>query len=585
MKRIIGTAVLMVILAIQMHAQTAQDLFKQKFPQLGTTLKLEKGAKVDKTQTAQYRELYANMKIGLEEIAKRRAGVEVETEYKIFNVKELKEIDKAGQLNELETLLNKSRMEMKIYLKDKTQYGIDSIECIEKLSILKTLKDQKDYHAAYSPFKTLFVYYPISSTNIYSWGEDILEFKMQDEHNKAADESAKGTGKANNEVIVSHLNNERGWFDTLMIVYKQRIRYFGDAKKYGKGYIEGKIGQAEYKFNKGLDKNDPKLQFDTAYKYLKQSVQQEKADAGHTVIMYFFVTGIDRLKNKKITPDGIIEDYLLADQSITQKIIDAETYVAKYPDKPDSKKMIESAIPAYKEISDKITETFTKCPCSSCEVLDSIFNAKYGENKTNAAWLKKSLSLLERKKCKESSFFEKGSVELYKLEPSAASAYNIFIIQLKKENYTEAAKYIEEAHTQETDSLLKAKYLYEAAIVARTQNQLQKARSLALEAAQYRPNWGEPYLLIAKMYASSAGSCGSDEFEQLGTFWAAYDKAQYAKNVDNSEEVQKEASSLMGQYSGRFPTKEQGFMREKYEGNPFTVGCWINENTTIRFIK
>jgi tetratricopeptide (TPR) repeat protein len=412
---------------------------------------------------------------------------------------------------------------------------------------------------------------------VYSKGEDILEFKMKEAHNKAAEESKKGD-KANNDIIKAHLQTKRMWFDTLMMLYDQRIVYFGDAKKYGKGYIKGKMGQAYYS-------NYKKEAFDTAYMYMKESVQLEMEEAGHVVILNYFVSGIDMLRAKKITPNDIVEDYLLADKAISKKIADAEAYVAKYPDKKDTPQLRDKAIPSYKEVSDKITETFTKCPCSSCEVLDSIFNSKYEENKANVEWLKKATGLLEKKGCKESSFFEKGAIDLYNIEPSALAAYQIAKLKLKKEQYAEAAKYYEEAINLEVDPLTKSKYLYESAIVARAQDQYSKARTSALKAAELRPNWGEPYLLIAKMYAASAGSCGSDAFEQQGTYWAAVDKAQYAKNIDSSEDVQKEASSLISQYASRYPTKEQGFMREKYEGGSFTVGCWINEATTIRFIK
>lgn len=107
------------------------------------------------------------------------------------------------------------------------------------------------------------------------------------------------------------------------------------------------------------------------------------------------------------------------------------------------------------------------------------------------------------------------------------------------------------------------------------------ARKYALKAAKLRPNWGEPYLLIGRLYASSGPLCGPGTgWDSQIVVWPALDKWNYAKKIDPS--VSKEANKLIGQYARFMPSKEDLFFRTLQNGQSFRVGCWIQENTKIR---
>ena len=108
-----------------------------------------------------------------------------------------------------------------------------------------------------------------------------------------------------------------------------------------------------------------------------------------------------------------------------------------------------------------------------------------------------------------------------------------------------------------------------------------QARKYALKAAKQRPNWGEPYLLIGRLYASSGPLCGPGTgWDSQIVVWPALDKWNYAKKIDPS--VSKEANKLIGQYARFMPSKEDLFFRTLQNGQSFRVGCWIQENTKIR---
>ena len=84
-------------------------------------------------------------------------------------------------------------------------------------------------------------------------------------------------------------------------------------------------------------------------------------------------------------------------------------------------------------------------------------------------------------------------------------------------------------------------------------------------AAKLRPNWGQPYMLIGDMYASSSSSCGSDAWEKQIAVLAALDKYAYAKSIDSS--VAEDANSKIARYSSYKPEKT-GRLYARHPGRP-----------------
>ncbi|MFK7774309.1 MAG: tetratricopeptide repeat protein [Saprospiraceae bacterium] len=112
-----------------------------------------------------------------------------------------------------------------------------------------------------------------------------------------------------------------------------------------------------------------------------------------------------------------------------------------------------------------------------------------------------------------------------------------------------------------------------------------KARTYAKQAADYKSNWGEPYLLIGKLYASSGSLCGPGTgFDSQVVTWPAIDKFMEAKRIDPG--VSNEADKLINIYSKYMPSREDVFSRPKVkEGENYQVKCWIQETTRVRIGK
>lgn len=153
---------------------------------------------------------------------------------------------------------------------------------------------------------------------------------------------------------------------------------------------------------------------------------------------------------------------------------------------------------------------------------------------------------------------------------------------LSEGDFREAINCYEEKAGQTDDPEKKAQYnLVISKIYYGELKNFSLSRKYALDALKYKPNWGEPYILIGKLYASSGPLCGPGRgFDSQVVTWPAIDSWNEAKRVDPS--AAKEANRLIGQYSQFMPSREDVFQRNLKAGDSFTVGCWIQRTTTIR---
>ena len=154
-------------------------------------------------------------------------------------------------------------------------------------------------------------------------------------------------------------------------------------------------------------------------------------------------------------------------------------------------------------------------------------------------------------------------------------------IAFKNGNEEDAIKYFDLSIELEPDSMERAKHALTVAKIYKNNGQFSKSRQYAYKALELRSNWGEPYILIGDLYASSGKLCGPGTgFDSQVVVWPAIDKYYKAKAVDPS--VAEEANDKIGRYSSYMPTKTDLFERGISEGSSFTVNCWISETTTVR---
>ncbi len=220
-------------------------------------------------------------------------------------------------------------------------------------------------------------------------------------------------------------------------------------------------------------------------------------------------------------------------------------------------------------------------PYASCEDLIRVFSAKMKETPNDVALLKRITTILDKKDCTESKLFLDAAVKLNELEPSPEAAYSLGIKFFKEKEWSKAATFFDQA-TKTDNNDRKYRAYRNLGMCYQNMGSNGKARDLFRRAAQVDPTNGEPYLLIADLYASSAKQFNG-AIEKGSVYWAAVDKCNKAKSVDPS--CAGRANAMIGRLSAGFPDMKDIFFNDYHEGQSYNVGGWIGETTTIRARK
>ncbi len=412
------------------------------------------------------------------------------------------------------------------------RYGADStsrMECANNLSTMSEYMKIDLYSYALPSWQKVLANCPESSKNIYLYGIKIYRDKLSN----AKDPDIKAQA-----------------LDTLMLIYDMRIEYFGQ-----EGMVLGRKGLDLFRYDR--------KQIEVSYEMMKKSViiSKEKSEASVMVTLMQIANAL--FKAGKIEGPELVDNYLL-----TTEILEQRSH------SPRATGQTARAL-------GNIEAIFAKSGAADCETLVEIFGPNFEKTPDNLEFLKKLTTLLINQNCDDTELFANTSENLYKLEPSSQAAYNLAKLFFKKQDFDKSVSYYKEAIGIEEDLIKKAKYQYELGLITYTKyNDFIEARTLARNAIKNNPEWGQPYMLIGNLYASSSKICGDNEFEKTTIFWAAVDKYKQAKSVDES--INGAATEQIIKYSQYFPNVEDAFFYGFADGEPYTVGCWINEKTTVR---
>ncbi len=410
----------------------------------------------------------------------------------------------------------------------------DSAECVKNLSLYKEFYDHKNYHAALGPWRWCYNNCPQSSENIFIRGTNIISYFIDTEKDS--------------------LKKEK-YIDTLMMIYDKRIEYFGHTRTSREGNVLARKGIDLRKYKPDNVKE--------IYNIFKHSVELEKEKSISAALTYYFEYTVKMVASGLADTSLIIETYPVVINYIEYNIKNNPQDTVFYPS-------AQTAV-------NNLFAQWAKCPD-----LISVFTKKFNDNPNDANLLILITSLFERQKCTDAPLYIQAATNLHKINPSATSAYALGNIYFNLKKYNEAADYFAQSAELYTENENKAKSYLSLAETYRLLNQYQKARTAALQSAAYNPSDGRPYIIIGDMYAASASNCGSDEISSRAAYWAAVDKYIKARSVSTDENIKAEASSRISKYTAFFPDNETIFFYQFAVGQTYTVGCWINETTTIR---
>lgn len=345
----------------------------------------------------------------------------------------------------------------------------------------------------------------------------------------------------------------KAYIDTVMMILDQRTKYFNEehSNSLRKAF-------ALYEFG-GNDPDFAKQCYDLIRNVMNVSPQS----FDHTYSSLYMAITAKCYALKLIEAPEVITAY-----SQSMKVVDNQL-----SRKPDNGR--------YLEARKNIDAVFRSSGAASCENLEHLFTADVDNNPGDTAMLRKVITLLTETGCKDSELYYKTATNLYKSDPSAASAAQLAEMNVARKKYNEAEKYYTEAIELETDNLVKSGLLTKLATLELASDSKQAARDFARAAYSLDPTNGNALFIIAESYA---GSRIGDTFENQTVYWVVVDYLVRARNTDPT--LREQIDERIAIYSRLFPSKEEAFFRSLVEeGVPYQVGGWINESTTVRFKK
>lgn len=418
-------------------------------------------------------------------------------------------------------------------------HGQDSVACRTNLSLMQTSAKAEAYEDALAPWTSVYENCPAASKNIYIYGPRIFRGMFE-----------KETDPAKKKEIV----------DKVMEIYDKRMEYFTDDPK-------GTV--LVYKAYDYMELMGDDVDNEVMYAWLGEAVKDMKDQLYPSdAYSYYMVASLTRYLQDNSKKDQYINDYFTVTGYVDQAIASAEAA----DDKTNADYLV--------AVKEGIVRGFVNSGAGDCKTLTEYYADKVEPNRDNKEFLNEVVSALASLGCNETELYFTASEYLHRLEPSANSALGLANRSLKNNDYDTALRYYEEAANMETDKSKASNYMLQLAGIFTNQRNFAKARQAANEGLGYNPNNGEAYILIAQLYASTAGNIFPEPEKRGLVFCAAVDKLQRARSVDPS--VSSKANNLINQYTGYFMDAEAAFMMGIKEGDSVFIPGWIGETTTVR---
>jgi tetratricopeptide (TPR) repeat protein len=532
--------------AINAQSDEVKAVFNAKFPTLAESVRAQTlSGEVDAAKTQELRDLYNNLDAGLQDMSSFKINPS-DPILVFFDKKELKSkmFKKEPQQahDELVAMMQKARFDIRDFMADKTQYGIDPRASQKNISLFIEFNKQENFKEAYKPWTYCFLYSPRAHKAIYTSGESVIQGLIEQETNPTRKE----------ELI-----------DTLMLLFDQRIKYFGQ-----EGYVDGRKAVNMLKFR-------PTAIIE-AHHLLAKSIELEGIESSPAVLLVYMQTTSELFKREtKDASDKVIVDA----GSVITIYNQLNDLITKALDKTTNTNDVKDL----KEAQKGIEYHFANSGAANCDALIAINQAKFNieANKHDTTFLMGALNMLNRANCDDSELHFEISKQLFSLQPSAIAAGGIATRYLKLKDFDNAIKYYNISLQTCKNPENQAKFNYQMALAYNELGQFSQARVYALKTLSIKPDFGLAYILIATMYAESRANCGETDFDKNTVYWIAVDMLQKAKAADPS--ITEKANSLIYSYTARFPNKEEAFMHSVTPGKSITVGCWIQGTTTARF--
>ncbi len=410
----------------------------------------------------------------------------------------------------------------------------DSVNCVTNIFLYSEAYKNKQYLDAYEPWKEVLKFCPANGKNIYIRGVVILKSRF----------NATKVVEERNAIV-----------DELMAMYDLRMQYFGEKAKVTA------MKATDMEALKGVGS------LKEYYPIYAEAMRLGATELDPAVIDKFFAATIRYVLDGNADTTLIVDNYDLATDAL-------DKMVAKAKDSAERAEI--------HAVTNNVEARFS--PFATCEELVNIYTKKFETTPDDVNLLKKITTILRKKGCMRTDLFFAATEKLHALEPSPNTAYLMGQMCYNKDKFSEAIEYINEALGGAEDDEDRYKMNVLLGLSYAGNNSYSAARAAYRRAIEANPNDGEPYRLIAQLYASSTRSI-DDGLGGRTAYWAAVDMARRSINVDSSPENVEAANRLISSYSAHFPKQSDAFMNDLIDGSSYTVKGWIGESTVVRTRK
>ncbi len=179
---------------------------------------------------------------------------------------------------------------------------------------------------------------------------------------------------------------------------------------------------------------------------------------------------------------------------------------------------------------------------------------------------------------------------LYEINPNYENTRKLADYASAEAQYESAIRYLKEAVDLAENDVTRRNTKLEIAENYQLLGNLRSARQYARAASQVDPNWGQPYLRMASIYAAAISHCTRNrtiDRDDRSIYWLVLDYLDKARENDPAT-----ASAVRRQYdtyTAVLPSTEDKFFRGWETGQTIRVDesidecyAWINETTTVR---
>ena len=451
------------------------------------------------------------------------------------------------------------------------KYGEDSLKCLTNISLYRELHKQKNYRDAYPFWKQVVADCPMSIMSIFTEGPVILENLINEEKDTLVREQ---------------------YLNELFDLFELRIKIYPKDEP----YILGRIGVYMAKYRKN--------EYKKTFEYLDKSIDLSGAESSPQVLdIYFQIADVYRTKDKLSTEmimdaydkvsdimEMMIDKADLLMESVMRQInklgedleteaISQEDYQATYEGLAKDSAKIANELKQLRNVGNNLDIRFAKI--ANCDMLKQIYGEKIKTNKDERT-LRQIVNFFSKQKCTDNEIYIKAIEELHKIKPTAKTAFYMGQYLHGKKKYSDAVSYLKEAaELYEKEAEMIKAYTVLADCYMQL-GQYASVRETANKILKLKPNSGIAYILIGDAYMSSVSNSACNDPIPGAVYWVAADKFAKAKAVADDEKTAEVAQTKLSQAAARFPSTNTAFGNGYQKGQSYSVGCWINETTTVR---